>query len=41
MSQKAIANFASKTEDIASNKKFTIQETNPKNLSQAVDNVLL
>jgi hypothetical protein len=41
MNQKIIANFASKAEDIASNKKFTIQETNPKNLSQAVDNVLL
>jgi flagellin-like hook-associated protein FlgL len=41
MNQKAIANFASKTEDIASNKKLIAQETNPKNLGQAVHNVLL
>ena len=41
MNQKAIANFASNTEDIAFNKKLTVQETNPKNLDQAVHNVLL
>ena len=41
MSQKVIANFASKAEDIASNKKLIAQETNPKNLGQAVHNVLL
>ena len=41
MSQKVIANFVSKAEDIASNKKLTVQETNPKNLDQAVHNVLL
>jgi flagellin-like hook-associated protein FlgL len=41
MNQKVIANFASNAEDIALNKKLTIQETNPKNLDQAVHNVLL
>ena len=49
MNQKAIANFACKIEDIESNlevsglefKKFTNQETDPKNLDQAIHNVLL
>ena len=41
MSQKVIANFVSNAEDIAPNKKLTVQETNPKNLGQAVHNVLL
>jgi flagellin-like hook-associated protein FlgL len=41
MSQKVIANLVSNPEDIASNQKLTIQETNPKNLDQAVQNVLL
>ena len=41
MNQKAIANFASNTEDTAFNKKLTVQANNPKNLDQAVHNVLL
>jgi flagellin-like hook-associated protein FlgL len=41
MNHKVIANFASNTEDIVFNKKLTVQETNPKNLDQAVHNVLL
>jgi flagellin-like hook-associated protein FlgL len=41
MSQKVIANLVSNAEDIASNQKLNIQETNPKNLDQAVQNVLL
>jgi len=49
MNQKATANFACKIEDIESElevsglefKKFTNQETDPKNLDQAIHNVLL
>jgi flagellin-like hook-associated protein FlgL len=49
MNQKVIADFACKIEDIESNqeisglefKKFTNQETDPKNLEQAIHNVLL
>jgi flagellin-like hook-associated protein FlgL len=41
MSQKVIANFVSNAEDIAPNKKLTVQETNPKSLDQAVHNILL
>jgi flagellin-like hook-associated protein FlgL len=41
MSQKGIANFVSNAEYIAANINLTAQETNPKNLSQAVHNVLL
>ena len=41
MNQKVIANFLSNAEDIALNKKLTVQETNPKNLDQAIHNVLL
>ena len=41
MSQKVIANFVSNAEDIAANINLTIQENNPKNLGQAVHNVLL
>jgi flagellin-like hook-associated protein FlgL len=41
MSQKVIANFASKAEDIVSNINLTVKETNTKNLDQAVHNVLL
>ena len=41
MNQKVIANFVSNAEDIALNKKLTVQETNPKNLDQAIHNVLL
>ena len=41
MNQKVIANFASNSEDITLNKKLTVQETIPKNLDQAVHNVLL
>jgi flagellin-like hook-associated protein FlgL len=41
MNQKVIANFASNAEDVTLNKKLTVQETNPKNLDQAVHNVLL
>jgi flagellin-like hook-associated protein FlgL len=41
VNHKVIANFASNAEDIAFNKKLTAQETNPKNLDQAVHNVLL
>jgi flagellin-like hook-associated protein FlgL len=41
MSQKVIANFASKVEGIASNESLTVQETDPKNLDQAIHNVLL
>ena len=41
MNQKVIANFVSNAEDISLNKKLTVQETNPKNLGQAVHNVLL
>jgi flagellin-like hook-associated protein FlgL len=41
MSQKVISNFASNAEDISYYKKLTIQQTNRKNLDQAVHNVLL
>jgi flagellin-like hook-associated protein FlgL len=41
MSQKVIANFVANAEYIAANINITAQETNPKNLSQAVHNVLL
>lgn len=49
MNQKVVANFACKIEDIDPNlevsdldfKKFTNQETDPKNLDQAIHNVLL
>ncbi len=49
MNQKVIANFACKNEEIESNlevsglefQKFTNQETDPKNLDQAIHNVLL
>jgi flagellin-like hook-associated protein FlgL len=49
MNQKVIADFACKIEDIETNlevsglefKKFTNQETDPKNLDQAIHNVLL
>ena len=41
MSQKVIANFASNAEGIPFNKKLTAHETNPKNLGQAIHNVLL
>jgi flagellin-like hook-associated protein FlgL len=41
MKHKFIANFASNAEDIALNKKLPVQETNHKNLDQAVHNVLL
>jgi flagellin-like hook-associated protein FlgL len=41
MNQKVIANFVSNAENIAFNKKLTVQETNPKNLDQAIHNVLL
>jgi flagellin-like hook-associated protein FlgL len=41
MNQKVIANFVSNAEDIALNKKLPVQETNPKNLDQAIHNVLL
>ena len=41
MNQKVIANFVSNAEDIAANINLTIQENNPKNLGQAVHNVLL
>ena len=49
MNQKVIANFAYKVADNESNlevsglefKKFTNQETDPKNLGQAIHNVLL
>jgi flagellin-like hook-associated protein FlgL len=41
MNHKVIANFASNAEDIVFIKKLTVQETNPKNLNQAIHNVLL
>ena len=41
MSQKIIANLASNTEGIESNKELSIQETHPKNLDQAIQNVLM
>jgi len=41
MSHKIIANLAPNTEGIESNKELSIQETHPKNLDQAIQNVLM